>query len=170
MTVIFCNTCREAPQQERTEPGNVPQQIRDQLLTEEDIKDGAMLIAQVIPTREEPLRLLISGDGPYSCSPTGNCDHWVFRQTSTGYEQEAELGSAQTVEIQEQPNKFFPDLLAQQHGSATFSSLRLYQYDGLRYRLVKCMSQDYADPSNPEKTLEKPIVDEVPCEVGPQQD
>ena len=164
MALVFYTACREAPKQEKGEVGSVPQQIRDQLLTEEDIKNGAMLTARIIPTREEPVRLLISGDGPYNCSPTGNCDHWVFRQTSTGYEQEADLGSAQSVEIQEQPVKLFPDLLARQHGSATSSGLRLYQYDGLRYRLVKCMNQDYTDPSNLEKILEKPIVTETPCE------
>jgi len=170
--------CTQEPQkQEKPEAGTqheetsvagsespVPQVIQDQLLTAEDVRDGARLLAEVIPTGKGPVRLLVSGDGPFSCGATGNCDRWIFRQTPSGYELEAELGSAQSFTFQKTgETDGFPDVQVQQHGSATSSELRLYRYDGARYSLTKCMDQDYQDPSDPERTLEKPIITEIPC-------
>jgi hypothetical protein len=147
----------------------VPQAIRDQLLTPEDIKDGAKLQVEVIPTPAGEERLLISGDGPYSCSPTGNCDRWIFRRTAEGYPLEIDLGSAQEVNFKPNADSEFPDVEARQHGSATRSELRLYQYKGNRYQLTKCMEEDYQHPTNPERILEKPILTETPCNGSQDQ-
>jgi hypothetical protein len=81
----------------------------------------------------------------------------------TGYELDIDLTSSQSVTIQRQGQADgLPDVQVQQHGSATFSELRLYQFDGTHYRLTKCMDQSYA--SNTERLLEKPIITEKPCD------
>lgn len=138
----------------------VPPKIRAQLLSSDDIRNGATLKSETIAVDASQERLLISGEGPTLCSPTGNCPHWIFRQTPSGYEMEVDLDVAQEVSIETGKTKF-PEVLARQHGSATNSELRLYRFDGTRYRLRKCMSESYVDPSDPERLLEKPQVTEI---------
>src|SRR5688572_15705052 len=173
LSCVACGT--ESPSQEAKAPSGpqesslivedvpVPAGIQSQLLPPEDLGGGTRLRARLLPTGEGPPRLLITGEGAF-CSPTGNCDHWIFRESSTGYELEADLGSAQTVSIQRSARSKFPEVLAQQHGSATMSGLRLYEYDGTRYRLTKCIDQHYVDPSDPERILDKPVIEETPCD------
>jgi hypothetical protein len=63
-----------------------------------------------------------SGVGPTPprlCSPTGNCDVWVF---SNG----------------------FHDLVLGQHGSATDQGLTLYQFDGSKYRHIACYDANWS--------------------------
>ena|ERR1051326_3090082 len=109
----------------------------------------------------EETRLLIRGSGQFLCSPTGNCPYWIFRKTANGYAQEIE-GSAQAITVKKGNSKF-PELLSQQHGSATDSELRLYEFDGTAYHLTKCMDQSYSDPNDIARTLDKPILTEILC-------
>jgi hypothetical protein len=76
---------------------------------------------------------------------------------------ETNLGEAQNVSF-EKGNGQLPDVLAQQHGSAFESDLRLFQFIGSRYQLTKCMNKNYQDPSDPEHILDKPIITEQPCQ------
>jgi hypothetical protein len=140
----------------------VPEEIKHQLLNADEIRDGAELHAETIVIEVDQKRLLIRGAGRFLCSPTGNCPYWIVRRTADGYEQEIE-GSAQTVDIQRGQSQF-PEVLSRQHGSAFDSELRLYQFDGARYRLTKCMDQNYSDPNNFDHTLDKPLITEIPCE------
>lgn len=139
----------------------VPTAIRDQLLSADDIKDGAKLHAETIVLDGDNNRLLITGHGQFLCSPTGNCPYWIFRKTADRYEQEIE-GSAQTVSV-ETSKSSFPEVVTRQHGSAFDSELRLYQFDGTRYLLTKCTIESYSDPNDPDHTLDKPIVTEIHC-------
>jgi hypothetical protein len=140
----------------------VPSEIKDQLLSTQDITGGAELQAQIIVLDAGEMRWLISGHGLTLCSPTGNCPRWIFRRTAHRYEQEVDLGEAQTVTIETGKAKY-PEVFARQHGSATDSDLRVFQFDGTRYRLTKCMSESYRDPNDIDYTLEKPIVTEFHC-------
>src|SRR5262249_32674913 len=125
----------------------LPNEIKDQLLGAQDIRDGAELQAQIIVLDPGEMRWLISGTGPTLCSPTGNCPRWIFKRTDHRYEREVDLGEAQTVRIETGKTKY-PEVVARQHGSATDSDIRLYQFDGTRYRLTKCMSESYRDPND----------------------
>jgi hypothetical protein len=140
----------------------VPEEIKYQLLNADEIRDGAKLHGETIVIDVDQRRLLIRSSGPFLCSPTGNCPYWIFRKAADGYEKEIE-GSAQAVDIQRGQSQF-PEVLSRQHGSATDSELRLYQFDGDRYRLTKCMDQNYSDPDNIEHILDKPIITEIQCE------
>jgi hypothetical protein len=146
-----------------TKTVSIPKEIKERLLSVEDVKDGAELRAETIVAGANQTRLLIGGDGRFFCSPTGNCPYWIFRKTRMGYQEEVNLGEAQTVSIEKGKAKF-PDVLARQHGSATDSDLRLYQFDGTRYRLIKCMNQSYRDPNDIDRILDKPIITEFQCE------
>ena len=139
----------------------VPNEIKNHLLRADDIRGGAELHAKTIVVDADQTRLLISGRGRFLCSPTGNCPYWIFRKTAVGYEQEVDLGVAQTVRAERRAK--LPEIVAEQHSSATDSGLRLYQFDRAHYRLTKCMSQSYQDPTDGH-ILEKPIVTEVPCQ------
>ena len=169
LLTLFMSGCSSEPPKEKENDAGadpiplgsaVPFEIRNQLLTAQDIRDGATLKSEAIELDETRKRLLISGDGPTLCSPTGNCPHWIFRQTPAGYEMEVDLDVAQEVSVHPGKTKF-PEVLARQHGSATDSELRVYRFDGTRYRLAKCMSESYVDPANPERVLEEPIVTEI---------
>lgn len=69
------------------------------------------------------------------CSPTGNCDFWVFRKTRQGYKPLLEdLG--QTFTIQKTGANHFAEIVIAMHGSATDSELKDYRYENGRYRWV----------------------------------
>jgi len=99
---------------------------------------------------------------PVSVQPTGNCPHWIFRKTDGGWAEEIGLGSAQSVTIEKDTTE--PEIVAQQHGSAFDSDLRVYQFDGARYRLTKCMDQSYRDPNDFDRVLDKPIITDIYCQ------
>jgi hypothetical protein len=145
----------------------VPKQIEDELLSAEDVRDGATLKAQLIGEGSPARRLLVQGNGQFLCSPTGNCPYWIFRETPSGYEMEVDLGVAQSLNLQLNTTTTFPEIFARQHGSATSSELRIYQFDGTRYRLAKCQSSDYADPADLERILDEPLVTEFECSGNP---
>jgi len=84
----------------------VPTAIKDQLLSADDVKDGAELEAETIAVDGHEKRLLISGHGRFLCGPTGNCPYWIFRETPREYEQEADLGVAQAVGIEKERQSF----------------------------------------------------------------
>jgi hypothetical protein len=77
---------------------------------------------------------------------------------------EVELWEAQSVSLKRNATSRFPDVVAQQHGSATSSAIRIYQFDGERYRLTKCQNTDYADPADIERTLDQPLITDVECD------
>jgi hypothetical protein len=135
LTLSISGCAPKTPEETNTGPDasavdmSVPPQIRDQLLSAEDIRGRATLKSETIEVDATQKRLLISGEGPFLCSPTGNCPYWIFRQTLAGYEMEIDLDVAQEVTIETGKTKF-PGVLARQHGSATDSELRLYQFDG----------------------------------------
>jgi hypothetical protein len=174
------------PNSENPVPSNIAKSVSDAEVHGQSVSDGArpapesirnLLIAtgEVDPNEEFDLQawnvevkgeqsmMLVKGRGQFLCSPTGNCPHWLFRQISNAYEKELELGVAQHVTMQADSKTAYPELLAQQHGSATGSSLRLYQFDGRRYKLTKCMNSEYRDPRDLDRILEKPIITEEPC-------
>jgi hypothetical protein len=77
---------------------------------------------------------------------------------------EVELWEAQSVSLERNATTKFLDVLARQHGSATSSAIRIYQFDGERYRLTKCQNSEYLAPDDPERSLEKPLITDVKCD------
>lgn len=72
------------------------------------------------------------------CSPTGNCSLWVLRRERDGYHLILSAESEQTFTIQTTRTNEFHDLVLGMHGSAFESDLRLYKFDGSRYKQAAC--------------------------------
>ena len=95
-----------------------------------------------------------------------NCRVWIYRRTSNGYEPLLHAYGVQTLEPQRATSHGYRDIMTSQHGSATSSELRLYKFDGQRYRLVACYDRSYRalDERGEIQELEKPRVTPIECE------
>src|SRR5215469_1023933 len=74
----------------------------------------------------------------FFCSPTGNCEVWIFRWVGDKYSVILTRGAVQNFTIQPTITKGFHDIVLGQHGSATEQGLTLFRFDGSAYRLVAC--------------------------------
>jgi hypothetical protein len=174
LTLFSCSRPAEKPEPEPSATGQdapVPDEIKNQLLSADDIRDGAELYAKTIIIDAQS-RLLIHSRGKSLCSITGDCPYWIFQKTENGYAQEIE-GSALSVDI-EAGKSHFPELLARQavftpagtdvSSDSVFSfELRLYQFDGNHYRLTKCMYETTSVRAYVRHHLDKPIITEIAC-------
>lgn len=82
--------------------------------------------------------------GDRSCSPTGNCEFWVFRQNGDKYSVILHRIATQTFTIQPTLTNGFHDLVLGQHGSATEQGLTLYRFDGSKYQRITCYDADWS--------------------------
>ncbi|HLM82590.1 MAG TPA: hypothetical protein VK302_18450 [Terriglobales bacterium] len=80
---------------------------------------------------------------PRLCSPTGNCEFWVFRQNGDKYSVILHRTATQSFTIQPTITNGFHDLVLNQHGSAFEQGLTLYRFDGSRYRFVACYDANW---------------------------
>jgi hypothetical protein len=171
LTLFSCSRPAEKPEPEPSATGQdapVPDEIKNQLLSASDIREGAELYAKTI-NLDAQSRLLIHSRGKSLCSVTGDCPFWIFQKTETGYAQEIE-GSALSVDIETGKSQF-PEVLARQavftpapEPIAVFSfGLRLYQFDGSHYRLTKCMYETTSVRAYVRHHLDKPIISEIAC-------
>jgi hypothetical protein len=87
---------------------------------------------------------LAQSSDDFACSPTGNCEAWVFRQTKDGYSMILHRIATQTFTIQPTISNGFHDLVLGQHGSATDVGLTLYRFDGSKYRRLACYDANWA--------------------------
>jgi hypothetical protein len=74
----------------------------------------------------------------FLCSPTGNCEVWIFRQLGDKYSVILNRGAVQNFTIQPTITNGFHDIVLGQHGSATEQGLKLFRFDGSAYRLAAC--------------------------------
>ena len=82
--------------------------------------------------------VIAQGSDDLSCSPTGNCDFWVFSRVGKTYKAILELGAIQTFTVQPTLTNGFHDLVLGMHGSATEQELFVYRFTNGRYRKSAC--------------------------------
>ena len=141
----------------------VPAEIARELMQRSFMGEETHLEAKKLTSDDGNQRILISARGDVMCSPTGNCPYWIFQKTDKGYEEEVDIGVAQSVDITKSKDEKYPTLKVRQHGSATESEERTYQFDGSHYRLTKCSDLEYQDPNDVERILDKPVITEIQC-------
>ena len=97
------------------------------------------------------------------CSPTGNCSLWVLRREKHGYHVILSAPSAQTFTIQSDRTHGFHDLVLGMHRSAFESELRLFKFDGARYKQAGCYeaSWEFIDEHGNSQHLKEPRLS--PC-------
>ncbi len=79
----------------------------------------------------------------FLCSPTGNCEVWIFRQLGDQYSVILKRGAVQNFTIQPTITHGFHDIVLGQHGSATEQGLALFRFDGLKYQIVACYEANW---------------------------
>jgi hypothetical protein len=141
----------------------VPTEIQEYLVDDEARKFGAELKAELLTQEPGEKRLIVRGVGRYYCGATGNCSRWLFREGTGRYSLEVDLGSVQSVTIETSGSPGTPRIIFSRHDSAFRSGLFTFEFDGRRYRLVKCEDSDYQDPKDIQKVLKNPIITPVLC-------
>jgi hypothetical protein len=113
--------------------------------TEQQLRDLAARtsIKAVDLDSNGPKQYLAQGSGGFLCSPTGNCETWVFRSDGEKYSMILHRIATQTFTIQPTVTNGFHDLVLGQHGSATEQGLTLYRFDGSKYRRIACYKANW---------------------------
>jgi hypothetical protein len=104
--------------------------------------------------------LAIQGQGGCFCSPTGNCEFWMYQLKSGKYRAILKRGSVQVFGFLKSLTHGYPDLVTWSHGSATDSGARLFRFDGNRYVASGGWDEDYEYLGDDGKivTLTKPRI------------
>ena len=82
------------------------------------------------------------GGGSRNCSPTGNCQFWVFQRTNEGYTLVLD-GMAQTFHIEKSRTNGWRDIVVSMHDSATRSSLTVFAFARTRYVDMACYVREW---------------------------
>jgi hypothetical protein len=112
-----------------------------------------------------PTEYLALSSDHEGCSPTGNCEAWVFKQTKDGYSKILHRTATQTFTIQPTITNGFHDLVLGQHGSATDAGLTLYRFDGAKYRRLACYDAncEYLGKDGEYHSLKEPRITPTIC-------
>jgi hypothetical protein len=115
----------------------------------------------------EFLALADGSTPPRLCSPTGNCEAWVFRPSGDSYSVILHRTATQTFTIQPTLTNGLHDLVLGQHGSATDIGLALYRFDGAKYRRVACYDANWDSLGKDGKyhTRKEPRLTPKVCEI-----
>jgi hypothetical protein len=139
--------------------------------------DRNILVAhQIFPTSNLLGGLAVKGSGGCFCSPTGNCEFWIYLLKSGRYRAVLRRGSVQTFGFLKSRTHGYPDLVTWSHGSATESGARLFRFDGNRYVASGGWDVEFeylggdgqiVKPDNPRITSHFSRKDQLPKEVKP---
>lgn len=168
LTLLALPVCAQV---RRTMP--VPPKILDQILAdtaryEELPSDRDSLAANLVA---HPIEVGAKGiaavevDGMNRLCGANNCDKWIFRRTTAGYERILNAGGVQTIEVLKTRTNGYRDIMTAQHGSAWDSGLSLYRFDGREYRLVRCFDRTYryVDRRGRAHDLKHPRITPIAC-------
>jgi hypothetical protein len=180
--LLLCNTSAVALQGGKPSGGqvertiNVPKELVRIITKDEGLGDSIKLRSDGTADNLTAVAIDLNGDGipelivssRYSlCSPTGNCMHWIYQKTGTGYRLLLRVGSAQFVDTEKTVTNGFHDITAAQHESAFWSFWRSYGYDGTRYRLKACFDERYPLDDDGHEA-DKPVIEHhKPSECDP---
>jgi hypothetical protein len=154
-------------------------QVSEELLRSSSLKDELsetgindfrclenLTVGRTYLNRDGRAVLLVKGDGPKLCTPTGNCPFWVFREEDTGYKLILEADDVQQYRVGGKSVSGNRDLITSMHGSAFESELSLYRFDGEKYRLDRCgrKSYSYLDAQGLVHIRKKPLVTWGECD------
>jgi hypothetical protein len=137
-----------------------------------DIKSEKQLLEVAAQTRIKAVDLSGKGVGEFMaqgvdelCSPTGNCEFWVLRQDGDGYSVLLHSTATQTFTIQPTLTNGFHDIVLGQHGSAFMQGLRLYRFDGSKYRRAACYEANWRISEKDDKVRELKEPKITPCKT-----
>jgi hypothetical protein len=78
-----------------------------------------------------------------NCGGTGNCSFWILREKPGGFDTLLATDMVQTFSMETSTRNGYKDVMTSAHGSAFYSDLALYQFDGKQYRKTHCAREEY---------------------------
>jgi hypothetical protein len=75
----------------------------------------------------------VLGGGACACSPTGNCDLWIYEFKGGAYHPVLSAVTAQSFGFLKSQSHGWPDLVVWSHGSATETGARLFRFRNHEY-------------------------------------
>jgi len=100
--------------------------------------------------------IVVQGRGTCLCSATGNCAFWIFKKTTSGFKTVLATDLVQDFNFKNTRTNGYRDLVTSAHGSISDSELRVFRFDGTRYRLKKCYDKRYMYPMKYPKITPEP--------------
>jgi len=89
------------------------------------------------------LAVIVQGKTTCLCGAVGNCSFSIF-QSVPPHKVLLDTGLVQEFHFKRARTKGYRDLVTSAHGSAFDSELRIFQFDGKRYRLKECYDKSYS--------------------------
>lgn len=150
-------------------PAQLLEQIRQDTTWEprvERFRDSLafLLIAERVDLNHDGIpELVIRGQG--RICEVNNCEVWIYRRTSAGYERLLGDEIVQSIDPLTRVSHGYRDVRTQHHESAWDSDVTLYKFDGRRYHPVRCANYNYGYPGSDGEihTLKRPRVTPQPC-------
>ena len=90
--------------------------------------------------------LLVRGSSSCLCGAQ-NCGFWVYRQKNRNYELLLKGAGSIKVNAGRNSSKGYRDVVSESHASAIETIVRTYRFNGIEYRLARCVSRAYYDDS-----------------------
>lgn len=90
-----------------------------------------------------PAQLLVQASDNCHCGATGNCAFWVLEREGKSFRVLLETSMVHFFSLELSRKNGYRDILTSSHGSAFYSDLVLYRFDGAQYRATDCGSVDY---------------------------
>jgi hypothetical protein len=106
--------------------------------------------------------VLIQASDHCHCGGTGNCTLWILSAKPAGFDTLLKAIGVQSYSLEPSSSHGYRDILTYSHGSATSGDLRLYQFDGKRYRKTRCAEQVYPEREDG-STSDKPTITATQC-------
>src|SRR5262245_11463280 len=90
-----------------------------------------------------PVQLLVQASDNCHCGATGNCGFWVLQREGKSFRVLLETSMVHLFSVEPSRTNGYRVILTSSHGSAFYSDLVLYRFDGAQYRATDCGSEDY---------------------------
>jgi hypothetical protein len=121
-------------------------------------------IARAALHSAQETELLVQASDNCNCGGTGNCAFWILHKTAHGFDVLLETDMVQIFSVEATRNRGYKDVMTSAHGSATFSELTLYEFDGKRYHKARCADQQYPEREDG-GIADKPVITLTPCGI-----
>ncbi|HEY5028687.1 MAG TPA: hypothetical protein VIK39_09790 [Candidatus Angelobacter sp.] len=106
--------------------------------------------------------LLVQASDNCNCGGTGNCAFWILRERPGGFDTLLAADMVQTFSVEPSSSNGYKNVMTSAHGSASYSDLALYQFDGKRYRKTHCAGEEYTQREDGSFS-DKPTITPTEC-------
>ncbi len=156
-------------------PPEIVERVRAELMDDADLQDCLqedsdepakvedVLSADAIDLGAGHPGMVVRGSGDCLCSPSGNCEVWVFEIADGAPRLLLRASAVQEVTTKESISNGYRDLMTSVPNTGGDSDLSIYQFDGKEYRLKDCLRRTWTDAQG--RRLKQPRLLSRRCEA-----